>query len=399
MSKLMSNINNYLFLNQMAGPLFRELAESLSLEGHEQSRLYTGHTDTLKHTQNTRHLKVEKAPIYNRESNLKRVTSWISYSILAFFKILFSKKGTVVFIVSNPPVLGPLAFLACKLRGFTYIVLVYDIHPDTLISFGVIKENSMLAKLWRWVNTKVYQNANAVFTIGEVMAERLASQFPVEQTCLRRIGVVPPWADTDKIKPLPKSENPLVQKYSLDGKIIVLYSGNMGISHDIESMLMAAELLKQNDKVHFMFIGEGERWQFARDFVENKELDNVTVLPFQDESMLPYTMTLADISLVSLDKGAEGLMVPSKMYYYMAAGSAVIGISHGRNDLSNTINLSNCGANIEPKNPTNLADKINELANNETELSTFKANARKASVEQYSKKRCIDKLLLDIANL
>ena len=100
----------------------------------------------------------------------------------------------------------------------------------------------------------------------------------------------------------------------------------------------------------FLFIGDGKKWKLAFDFVKKEKLNNAQVLPFQSEMMMPYSLALGDISIASLDKGAEGLMVPSKVCYYMASGSAVIGICEGKNDLVNSLAKGSMG-------------KLNSLAN------------------------------------
>lgn len=388
----MNKIKKILFLNQMAGPLFRELAEDLSKDFSVKSELYTGHPDTLKYVNCIETLKINKSPLYNRKSNLTRVLSWLKYTFLAFFKVMFAPKGTLVFIVSNPPLLGPLAWLVSKVRGIPYVVLVYDMHPDTMISFGVLKETSLAVRTWRYINKCVWEQASAVYTIGDVMAERLSGQFDVKKTELKHVGVIPPWADTENIKPIKKHLNPLVNELSQGDCITVLYSGNMGISHDIESMLKAAKILKDHQGIKFLFIGEGQKWQFAYDFVKAENLANVQVLPFQPEDKLPYTMALGDISLVALDKGAEGLMVPSKMYYYMAAGSAVLGICQGKNDLEESIRLGNCGVIVKPGKPEALAEEIIKLASDISNLEILKSNARDASIKFFSRGACIASL-------
>ena len=376
----------------MAGPFFRELAEDLSKNFEQKSELYTGHPDTLEYINCIETLNITKSPLYDRKSKLTRVMSWIKYTFLAFFKIIFAPSGTLIFIVSNPPLLGPLAWFVSKIRNLPYIVLVYDMHPDTMISFGVLKENSTAVKVWRYINKCVWESATAVYTIGDVMANKLSGQFDVERTQLKTVGVIPPWADTENIKPIEKSSNPLVYELEQSDCITVLYSGNMGISHDIDSMLKAAKLLKDRQDIKFLFIGEGEKWQPAYDFVKAEQLYNVQVLPFQPEERLPYTMALGDISLVALDKGAEGLMVPSKMYYYMAAGSAVIGICQGYNDLEESLLKGNSGLTVLPGDFVQLAKSISHLAEDKNELSRLKENARKSSVKHFSRHACISKL-------
>lgn len=389
-------IEKFLFLNQMAGPLFRELAEDLANTMQGISVLKTGHPDTLSIGSCTNKLVIDAMPEYNRSSYFLRVFSWIKYTVLAGFSMLKADNSTAIFIVSNPPLLGPAAWLVKRLKGTSYIVLVYDMHPDTLVNFGVLSESSIVTKIWRWINTKVWMNADAVYTLGTVMAEKLSLQFDASTTSLGYVGVIPPWADVDKIKPIKKEENPLTIELSQKDKITVLYSGNMGVSHDIDSILKAAYILRNVTNISFVMIGEGAKWQDANDFQKKHELDNLQVLPFQPESKLPYTMPLADIALVALDVGAEGLMIPSKMFYYMAAGAAVIGICSGRNDVSEVINKASCGLTVEPQQSEKLAEKIKMLASDADLLSKYKLNARNAALTNYSRKACMSYLVESI---
>ncbi len=392
----MAKINKFLFLNQMAGPLFRELAEDLAKQMPSKCVLLTGHPDTLTLADSLQHLMIAKAPVYNRSSKLNRVLSWLHYSVIAFWYMLKADKQTCLFIVSNPPFLGFLAWFVKSVKKTPYVVLVYDIHPETLVSFGVLDEQSWLTKIWRKINKQVWSNAVAVYTIGKVMAEKLTVQFSAEKTTLGEVGVIPPWADTNNIKPLLKSKNPLAQQLNQEDKITVLYSGNMGISHDIECMLQASKSLSHRNDINFLFIGEGAKWQTAVDFVKQHSLKNVRVLPFQPEDQLPFTMTLGDISLVTLDKGAEGLMIPSKMYYYMAAGSAIIGICQGRNDLALTLQTESCGVIVDPGKPEAISKAITDLVDNKKQLNILRQNARRAAEKKYSRSICMRELLFSL---
>ena len=395
----MPKATKILFLNQMAGPLFRELAEDLALEMPGNSTLLTGHPDTLAIGSATSKLIISKAPAYNRRSKLFRVLSWINYSLFAFWKMLKTDSNTVIFIVSNPPFLGFFVLLVNLVKRTRYVVLVYDIHPDILISFGVLSKNSFVAKLWKSMNRRVWNRSIAVYTIGSIMAKNLTKQFNVERTKLDYVGVIPPWADTNKIKPIDKNDNPLSSELGQESKITILYSGNMGISHDIDSILQAAKILKNEKNIAFLLIGEGEKWQDAVDFQKDNDLSNLQVLPFQPEERLPYTMALADIALVALDEGAEGLMIPSKMFYYMAVGAAVVGICKGRSDMSEIVQNSRCGVIVEPKNPIKLAEVIRDLANNIEVLNGFKGRARTSAKESYSREVCAKSLVASLLPL
>lgn len=380
-------------LNQMAGPLFRELAEDLAPLYELGCVLVTGHRDTLAtRVDKESKLVIHPAPIYNRKSKITRVMSWLNYTVFAFFEIIFAPKGTLIFIASNPPLLGPITWFVSKIRRLPYVVLIYDMHPDTMISFGVLRKESIAVWIWRYINKQVWESSAAVYTIGDVMAENLSKQFNVNKTQLKYVGVIPPWADTENIKPIEKSLNPLANELDQLDCLTVLYSGNMGISHDIDSILKAAKSLRDRADIKFLFIGEGEKWQSAFDFVDTEGLANVQVLPFQSEARLPYTMALGDISIVALDRGAEGLMVPSKMYYYMAAGSAVIGICQGKNDLAQSLSKGSSGITVLPGEYKKLAETIIFLADNQDTLQDYKDNARASSVSHFSRKACMIKL-------
>ena len=385
----MSDIKKLILLNQMAGPLFRELAEGLSDSYDDGCLLFTGHPDTLS-LRNKVHQKlyIKSAPIYNRSSNVSRILSWIKYIISSSYLILKSKKTDAFMIVSNPPILGGWFWFLNKIKKRKYSVLVYDIYPDVLVAMDKIGKKNIIVKLWRRINYKVYRDANVVITIGHHMANRLFMQFPKDA---KFPEVISPWSDTDKINPISYKNNYLSQEFNPDNKKVILYSGNMGASHDIESMLEAAKILKNNKDILFVFIGSGEKWQFANNFSKENNLSNVKVYPFQSENNLPYTMALATISLVALDVGAEELMVPSKVFYYLAAGSAVIGISKNENELKDIIENNQCGVNVEPKNPQKLANVIFSLVNNKEKLNFFQNNARMISVDKYSKKSGIEK--------
>lgn len=377
----------YHLFNQMAGPLFRELAVALAVSSNGGAVLYTGHPDTLALGAQIGALRVVEMPGYDRSSRWRRVGSWLGYTWRALGALARMPGSDIAVVVSNPPTLGPVMLLA-RLLGRRYFVLVYDLHPDTAIAMGLIGERNLIAKLWRWVNRRVWNASEGVFTIGQRMAAHLEAQFDSCRTPLERVAVVPIWVDTDQITPRPRATNPVVAKLGLGERTVVLYSGNMGYSHDIDSILQAAQILRDRDDIAFVLIGEGAKWQDAHDFKTAHELANLHVLPFQPEAMLPHTLSMADIALVALDKGAEGLMIPSKTYYYMAAGAAILAICQGESELTDTIEAGKCGVQLEPGQPERLAEAIMTLAADRARLEAMKTASRAYCVAHHDRTRC-----------
>lgn len=374
----------YLF-NQMAGPLFRELAEAVAAVNPGRTKLLTGHPDTLSLGERIGKLEIVPMPPYDRSSKVRRLVSWLHFTFRSIPVFWAMGRNDRALIVSNPPLIAPVALIA-RLFGRRFYVLVYDMFPDTLISMGHLSERGLIASLWRWLNRQVWNRSEGVYTIGARMAQKLAQQFDPQRTELESVHVVPVWADTDKIRPIWRAENRFANELGITDQTVVLYSGNMGYSHDIDSILKAAELLSDDPSIMFVLIGEGAKWQDAHDFMQTRKLPNLKVLPFQPESVLPMSLGMADIALVALDKGAEGLMIPSKTYYYMAAGSAVLAICDGESELKDTIAAADCGRSIAPGQPERLAQEIRGLAADREELSRLKANARSYCVKNHDRK-------------
>jgi glycosyltransferase involved in cell wall biosynthesis len=371
-----------LFLNQMAGPLFRELAEDIALKW-PPCQLYTGHHDTLKARQMDS-LQVIAAPTYNRTSHAKRLLSWLHYWVYAFFRCLFSKKGTIIFIVF-PPFLGLITYFLKKIRKQRYIVLVYDIYPDTFINFGPLKETGIIARLWRRMNKLVWENAEVVFTIGYKMAENLESNFDSSKTTAGKVVVIPNWASTNWIQPVEKKENEFARKYDQVDKLTVMYSGNLGATHDIETILNTAKKLRNNESIHFMIIGEGAKKNLVEKFKSEENLGNLTVLSYQPEEVLPQSLTTADIAVITLDSGSEGLSVPSKTYYSMASGACLLGLCDSATEVARAIEKHECGILINPGDVGAMALAITNLLDDKESLKKYKDNSRSAAEKYYSR--------------
>ena len=391
MGEVMSRNRRLIMLNQMAGPLFRELAEGVAPCFSEGAVLFTGHPDILSRVDDTQNkLQIVVAPGYDRRSKLYRLFSWVRYLAASTSVILRSQKSDHFLLVSNPPLLGGWFWFLNLILRRPYAVLVYDIHPDVLVEMGMLGGGNPIVWLWNGMNRVVYRDAEAVITLNKQMRNRLMNNFIGSDN---GVEIIPPWADVHTVAPLSYDDNPLSKEFNPDEKTVVLYSGNMGISHDIYSMLEAAKYLRQRQDILFLFVGAGACWQTAVDFKAEHALTNVEVYPFQPEEKLPYTMVLATLSLVALDEGAEDLMIPSKVFFYLASGSSVVAICRGDNGLRDVVEGADCGVCISPGMPVQLADAIVELVDDNERLDRYRKNARSAAISDYSRESGVDQFI------
>lgn len=369
--------------NQSTGPLFKQLAEGLSRGYMEGCLLVRGSSSDVNDSDSeSPSLRVVYAPAYDRKTRFHRVLSWFRYTMAITPYILFARKDDGVLLASNPPLVGPWIWLLSVIRRTRYAVLVYDIHPDVLVGLGALSQNGLRARLWRAVNKRVYRRASAVITIGSRMASLLQRQVGDRGP---KITVVPPWVDISAIRPLRREQNPHAATYTPDSRVVVLYSGNMGASHDIDSILEAGRQLRDEASIFFLLIGEGEKYVEAANFVHHNHLSNMRVLPFQPEEMLSFTLPLGDISLVALDEGMEDLMVPSKTFSYLASGSALVAIANEPSGLSEVLAKGDIGVRVPPRQPAQLAEVICALASDPDRLARMKGEARRVAVKYYSR--------------
>ena len=378
-----------IFLNPRSAHVFQVLARVLS-EHIAPSEIWT-ETSGVVRFESSDHLKVKDIPgfaRYNRKNIITRLLSMLSYFFYVFFKVLFGSSKSLLFMVTMPPFLGVIGFLFKKIRKQKYVVLVYDILPDALVSGGFIK-NGFGVKLWRRLNRVVLDNADAVITIGEYMAENLDTMFDASRTALGYTAVIHNWEDVNVIKPLRKSVNPFVKEHGLENKFIVIYSGNIGATHDVETLVHAAKSLTDTTSIQFVIIGEGSQKHLIEDAKKQYSLDNFLIMSYLPQDQLPYSLTAADISIVTIARGVEVYLVPCKFYSYLASGSAVIAVCKDACEVATVIRDEACGRVVELGDGDALAESILGYYENSALLDQAKANSRRAAVEKYSEKNAL----------
>jgi glycosyltransferase involved in cell wall biosynthesis len=322
-------------------------------------------------------------PAYSRRSRITRVASWVAYLMHVLFSSAFVGGDPLLFIVAQPPFLPIVGYLQRRLLGRKFVVWIDDVYPDVIVRRGILSESSLMVCVWRAINREIYRKAEHVFTISNGMRAVIQRDFPDGIP----ITVVPTWVDTDAIFPVAKAENPWAKQNGVEAKFTVMYSGNFGETHDVESILVAARQLREIPDIHFLFVGGGARWGGVMASVQANRDPNVTVLPWQPVEVLRYSLSSADVSIVSLDKGIEGVSMPSKTYTAMAAGAAIIACCRQQSDLAEVVRDANCGVVVEPGDILGLAAAIRETYRCPEKTSSFQRNARTAAIERYSRRK------------
>lgn len=208
-----------------------------------------------------------------------------------------------------------------------------------------------------------------------------------------KIKVIHNWADGNFIKPIDKCNNWFCKKYGLKDKFVVLYSGNIGRYHDLETVILVAERLKHLEDIKFVFIGEGDKKRKILQMAQDLKLENALFLPFQPREYLPYSLTCGDVSIVTLEKGLEGLSVPCKLYTALAAGQAIWGLVGNSSEVVEIIKKHECGFRTDQGDVSSAVRSLTKLYSDRQLLATTKENARKCFEKNFDKSVAIEKYL------
>ncbi|MFW5733047.1 MAG: glycosyltransferase family 4 protein [Planctomycetota bacterium] len=368
-----------LVTNQVVGPLMVQLLDSLEESGTRCAAL-TGWVEAGAGEQ-TR-FEVIPAVRLRKRPAWKRLLSWGAFTLQAAWQLIRRRRSPAL-IVSNPPTTALLAPLIRRLTGRRYALLVYDIYPELMERMGLVREGGPIARFWRGMHRRAMRRADGVVTIGSRMADTLRAQLREGDEV--DIAVLPNWADTDFVRPIPKSDNAFAREHGLVGKLVVSYSGAFGATHDVDSIIASAEMLTDLDEVHFLLIGGGTREAEVRELVAEKGLPNLTLLPLQPWETVPLSFAAADVAIVCLDEAYRGLSVPSKTYYTLSAGAATLAISPPDTELTDLVVDEQCGWHVAPRDPAGIAKVVRAACADRESLGRKQANARRAAEERYSR--------------
>lgn len=363
----------YIYIVQVTRQLSIDILNNFAKQGKEIF-LITGIIESNYESLDPR-IKIVSFNKHNSTSAVKRMFSWSVFTFLSFFYVLFSSRKKELILVTTPPFIVFTGLFFKKIRNQNYHLIIWDLYPDVLINFKVLKESSVVIRIWKKLNAQCFDKAETIFTLGKHLADA------IEKYTKKDLIIIPNWVNTDFLKPMPKSENSFAIQHQLTEKVVVMYSGNLGMTHNIESIVDTAEILKDNTQIHFVIIGDGVKKAMITQMVKEKMLTNVLLLPYQDKEVLPYSLSCADIGIVTLSEGAENISVPSKTYYMLAAGTAILALSSDESELGILIEKHNCGRVFSKPNAQSIADFIVYLSKNQHELGKFKENSRKASFD------------------
>jgi glycosyltransferase involved in cell wall biosynthesis len=337
-------------------------------------------------------IKRIRAPQVRQSSIPRRLFNWAIFTVWMFFALLLSRpqKEREVVFVSNPPFLPVAMWLVCRIRGWEYTYIVYDLYPDQPVELEYIPEGSVPHRIWDLLNRRAFLAAKHIVALGPVMKERI-SRNAGPKFDDSKVEIIHNWEDEEFIQPMDKTENWFSEEHDLVDQFTVLYSGNIGEFHDLETLVEAAAEFEDED-VQFLIIGEGDNKDTIVSLADDLGLrgDTVRFLPYQPWDDLPYSLTSADASVVTVKEGFEGICVSSKLYTAMAAGEPVLTIAQPDDDESQIVDTFDAGIHVAQGDVSGIVEAI-ETWQEDPELADQQGtNARRAFEENFTTDASID---------
>ena len=281
-----------------------------------------------------------------------RLFNYATFNILSAVVGTFIGKHDVILSPSPPLTNGLSADLIGRVRRIPFVYNVQDIYPDVAIRMGVMTNPRIIA-FFRRVEQYVYRRAAALVVISEGFRRSLLAKGISPQ----KVKVIPNFADIEFIRPLSR-HNGFSSRENLDEKCVVLFAGNIGFSHGLETVLEAAAKLRDQKDILFLIVGNGAAKSPLTNYAQELGLENVRFLPFQAHEVLPEMYASSDICLVPLRKGFTAESVPCKVFTITAAARPLIASVDKDSDTHHFVREAQCGLWVEPEDSNALAEAI-----------------------------------------
>jgi glycosyltransferase involved in cell wall biosynthesis len=398
--------SRFLFANQYAWPdaaataqLMNDVVEEASAQGVQcrgvaSDRGYSDPSVRYPRDETRGSARYQRAPAtaFGRERVIGRVTDYMTFLAGAAWRLLRGGRPDVVVGMSTPPILGALAVAAARIRGARSAYWAMDVYPDLAFELGAMRPNSVLGRAFAALSRWTLRRADLVIALGETMAGRLST------AGARNVAVVHNWADGDAIRPMKAEESRISAERKWTGKFVVLYSGNLGLAHEFDTLLAAAEALRE-EGVLVAFCGGGPRRAEVEAEVKRRSLTNVEFHPSVCREELGDLLAAGQLHAVTMRPRMAGLLVPSKVYGILAAGRPILYVGPAEGEIHDIISREDVGSSVRGGDVIRLVAEIRRFRDEPAERARAGKRARDLFDAKFTRSGQTCKLVALLANL
>lgn len=345
-------------------------------------REYAQKTDVpLKEDVDGIHIHRLKYIQLNRKGFLSRLVNYFSFTFMVFLQLFKMAKYRAVVVYSNPPILPWIASWAKVLFGTKLVFVAYDLYPEVATETDTLRQGSLICRLMDHINQCVYRRADAVVALSSEMKDFIVKNRPIDG---ERVVPIPNWYADKGALPLDKTDNRFAE--ITGGRFVVSYFGNMGTVQDMQTILDAILLLKDDPNIFFLFAGHGNKMEKLKEDVEKARVSNIRIYDFLHGKDFQDALQISNCALVCLEKGLTGLCVPSKTYSYMMQGIPLLAIMDEGDIVSDV--KAGAGRWVRNGEAEKLARTVCDMQKEPAAVAAMGEKCREIFLEKYTTPIC-----------
>jgi len=378
-----------------SGQLLADLAEGLAGKGNKvyvvcSRRAYGGGGEKYPARQiiNGVHIRRVAATGFGRDNTVGRLIDYLSFYVLAACKALVLPRMDICIVLTTPPFIGLCAVMLLLVKGTRPVLWVMDIYPEIAAAYGTLKKGGLPHRCLARISRVIYRRARLIISLGEVMTERLIEAGAEKE----KITTVHNWVPGEAVRPILPGNSVLRRELNLNGRAVLMYSGNLGIGHELETVVRAIKELGEDGGIEALFVGNGKMRQPLEKLTGDLNLNCIRFcLPVPLEK-LSDTLAAAQIHLVSQKSGTEGLIVSSKIYGVLAAGRPTLFIGPEICEPAIILRKSKSGIIVRPGDINGAAEALRKLAGDRQMRQTMGRCAREYYENNFGRDRSISQI-------
>jgi glycosyltransferase involved in cell wall biosynthesis len=327
-----------------------------------------------------------------------RAVDYLSFYVAAWRALLrLTRPRDILVAMTDPPLISLVAMRIAKHRDAVLVNWLQDLYPEVAVALNVPVGKGPLLRIITYLRDRSLRVAAANVVVGSLMADKVEARGVARD----HIHVITNWAEDQKIVPIATKDNLLRRQLGLGNQFVVGYSGNLGRAHEFETVLAAAERLRNEVDIVFLCIGGGHLMAQLVAKTHERGLTNFQFRGYQDQAALQFSLSVPDVHWVSLRPELEGLIVPSKIYGIAAAGRPIIAICARDGEISRLVEQHQCGVIVQPGDAGALVESILRLSR-DTQLRAKMGRQARAMLENnFTRQQALQRwqnLLNDLIN-
>ena len=314
-----------------------DLALSLQNAGHEVSVIASrfGYDDPnceFKSDEQWRGINICRISVLRlgKSSRWRRAFVFGSFIAACMARAICMPKFDVVIALTSPPLISAIGAALVSLKGGKFVFWVMDLNPDEAIAANWIRNDSLTARFLHGILQFSLNRSDRVIALDKFMAQRLVAKGITQW----KIAVIPPWSHDAEVRYDVLGRARFRREHGLEGKFVVMYSGNHSPCHPLDTLMQAANRLRNRTDIVFCFVGGGSEQGKIRRIGEAKGLHNIKCLPYQPTESLSASLSAADLHVVVMGDPFVGIIHPCKVYNIRRLGTAFIYIGLAESHIS-----------------------------------------------------------------